>query len=457
MTRRATTVSVLALALGSIPMAMLTLPLVVSIPEYFGNALGLNLTIIGIIFMAVRVFDIIIDPFLGVLMDRTRTRFGRFKPWIAIGVPLLVAGTLMLFMAREGVGAFYLAAGLVLAYLGWSVFSLAQLSLASAMAREYGDRARVYGWIQAAFFLGTCLVMLMPLILGAAGSDPATSLRAMGLLIVGTAIPVALLLWLLVPEPASGVEVHRLPFRDYVRLVTRPAVGRLLILDLALGLGFGISSAVLLFYFTAVKDLDRSVIGILLIAQMGMGMISMPILAAIAARIGKQVALALCALGTVITCPTMLLVPSGSLLGAAIVMAVWGVFYGGIVFLPRAMMADAGDEARQDGHPDRTGVLYALLISSWKLGGALSVGISFLALDWIGYRAPLGAGNSPESILGLQALFTISPAVMGVIGAIVALRYPLTRARHAAIRAALDAAAADSSTTAPAVARPVAA
>ncbi len=445
MTRRPTTLSVLALATASVPMAMLTLPLVISIPEYFGNALGLNLTVIGIIFMSVRVFDIVVDPFLGVLMDRTRTRFGRFKPWIAIGVPLLVAGTLMLFLARAGVGPLYLATGLVLAYLGWSTFSLSQLSLASAMAKEYGDRARVYGWIQTAFFLGTCLVMLMPLFLGSAGSDPAASLRAMGLLIVGTAIPVAILVWLLVPEPASEIETHPLAFRDYVRLVTRPAVGRLLVLDLALGLGFGISSAVLLFYFTAVKDLDRSVIGVLLIAQMGMGMISMPLLAAVAARIGKQVALTLCALGTVITCPTMILIPSGSLLGASVVMAVWGVFYGGVVFLPRAMMADAGDEARHDGHPDRTGVLYALLISSWKLGGALSVGISFLALDWIGYRAPLGAGNSPESILGLQTLFALSPALMGVIGAIVAWRYPLTRARHAAIRAALDARAADES------------
>ncbi|MFN3725937.1 MAG: MFS transporter [Allosphingosinicella sp.] len=429
----------LALALGSVPMAMLTLPLVINIPEFFGNALGLNLTIIGIIFMAVRVFDIVVDPFLGVLMDRTRTRFGRFKPWIAVGVPLLVAGTLMLFMAQEGVGPLYLAAGLILAYLGWSTFSLAQLSLASALAKKYSDRARVYGWIQAAFFLGTCLVMLMPLFLGGAGSDPAASLRAMGLLIVATTIPVAILMWLLVPEPDDGGQTHRLPIRDYVRLVTRPAVGRLLILDLALGLGFGISSAVLLFYFTAVKDLDRSVLGILLIAQMGAGMLSMPLLAGLAARIGKQVALALCAVGTIITCPTMILVPSGSLTGAATVMAVWGVFYGGIVFLPRAMMADAGDEARRDGHPDRTGVLYALLISSWKLGGALSVGLSFLALDWIGYRAPLGAGNSRDAIVGLEVLFALSPALMGVIGAVIAWRYPLTRERHAAIRAALDA------------------
>jgi Na+/melibiose symporter-like transporter len=345
----------------------------------------------------------------------------------------------MLFMARPGAGPAYLAAGLMLAYLGWSIFSLAQLSLAATMAPDYGDRARVYGWIQAAFFLGTCLVMLLPLFLGARGSDPAAALRAMGLLIIGTVAPVALLLWLFVPEAAHAAAAHRLSPAAYLRLVARPAVARLLVLDLALGLGFGIASAVLLFYFTAVKGLDRSVIGLLLIAQMGTGMLSMPLLAAVAARIGKQVALAWCGVGTMLICPTMLLVPAGSLAGAALVMAIWGIFYGGVVFLPRAMMADAGDEARFDGQPDRTGVLYALLISSWKLGGALSVGIAFLSLDWIGYRAPLGAANGSNAIVGLQALFALSPAVMGAAGALVAWRYPLTRARHAAIRAALEA------------------
>ena len=52
----------IAIALASVPMAMMTLPLVVNVPEYFGNALGLNLALVGTIFMAVRIFDIVVDP-----------------------------------------------------------------------------------------------------------------------------------------------------------------------------------------------------------------------------------------------------------------------------------------------------------------------------------------------------------------------------------------------------------
>ena len=106
--------------------------------------------------------------------------------------------------------------------------------------------------------------------------------------------------------------------------------------------------------------------------------------------------------------------------------------------LPRAMMADAADELRLDSGSDQTGVLYALLISSWKLGGALAVGLSFAALALVGYKPALMAANTPEAIAGLELVFAGPSAVLFLIGAWLAFTYPLTRDKHAAVRAALD-------------------
>jgi Na+/melibiose symporter-like transporter len=420
-------------------MAMLTLPLVVNVPEYFGNALGLNLALVGTIFMAVRIFDIVVDPMLGSMMDATTTRWGRFRPWLVIGIPVFVAGTAMLFMAQTGVGPAYLVAGLLLAYAGWSILSLAQLSLAAGMVRGYADRARIYAWIQAAFLAGICLVMLLPLLMGARANNAGSALSAMGWLIIGTVIPVILIVAFMVPERSIKRDRVRLGLGGYFRLIARPPVSRLVIADLLFGVGFGVASAVLLFFFIAAKAFDRSVLGVLLIAQMGAGMLAVPLMGGLAARIGKQTALAICGLGALIVCPAMFLVPQRNLPLAAIEMAVWGVFYGGVTFLPRAMMADAGDELKLEQGVDRTGVLYALLISSWKLGGALSVGIGFIALDLIGYDPKLGAANSTAALNGLQLLFAGTPAVMGLLGALLCWRYPLDAARCAEIRAALDA------------------
>ncbi len=62
-----------------VPLAALGLPLVVYLPEYYANELGLGLGVVWAIFTWVRLADVGLDPLLGALMDRTNTRFGRFK------------------------------------------------------------------------------------------------------------------------------------------------------------------------------------------------------------------------------------------------------------------------------------------------------------------------------------------------------------------------------------------
>ena len=64
-----------------LPMAALGLPLVLNLPTFYAQSMGLSLDVVGYIFLAVRLIDISFDPILGSLMDRTRTRIGRFRPW----------------------------------------------------------------------------------------------------------------------------------------------------------------------------------------------------------------------------------------------------------------------------------------------------------------------------------------------------------------------------------------
>ena len=107
-----------ALAAPALPMSALTLPLIIYLPEFYANALGMNLALVGLIFTAVRLADLVFDPLIGGLMDRTRSRWGQFRPWLVLGGPLVMLGTYMLFMAERGVGPIYLSAGLILAYAG---------------------------------------------------------------------------------------------------------------------------------------------------------------------------------------------------------------------------------------------------------------------------------------------------------------------------------------------------
>ena len=98
--------------------------------------------------------DIGFDLFIGGVMDRMKTRFGRYRPWLAIAAPIIMLSMGMLFMARPGVGPLYLTGWLLIAYAGWSIMTLAQLALAANVSPDYHERSRIYGWWQIAFSNG---------------------------------------------------------------------------------------------------------------------------------------------------------------------------------------------------------------------------------------------------------------------------------------------------------------
>eukprot|EP01042_Synura_sphagnicola_P013457 gene13457-17073_t len=108
-----------------VPFAALGLPIVVTLPEYYGTQLQLG-TIVGLVFAIVRCLDIFVDPPLGHWMDRTRTKLGRFKLWMLICLPILLVSTGFIFLARMGVNATYLGGWLFVLYVGFSIAALSQ-------------------------------------------------------------------------------------------------------------------------------------------------------------------------------------------------------------------------------------------------------------------------------------------------------------------------------------------
>ncbi len=74
----------LAYGAPALPAAMLGLPLLVYLPSFYAETIGLGLTSVGAILLLARLWDVVTDPLVGVLSDRTRSRIGRRRPWLAI-------------------------------------------------------------------------------------------------------------------------------------------------------------------------------------------------------------------------------------------------------------------------------------------------------------------------------------------------------------------------------------
>ncbi|ODT62846.1 MAG: MFS transporter [Phenylobacterium sp. SCN 69-14] len=431
-----------ALAAPCLPMAGLGLPLVVYLPEYYASELGLSLAAVGTAFMAVRFLDMAFDPLIGGIMDRTQSRFGRFKLWFAIGAPLLMLSSYMLFMAKPGVTTVYLWAWLLVVYAGVSIASLSQLAWAAVLSPQYDQRSRIYAWWQAGNVVGMILVLTLPALLptilpSMKANGHVLGVQAMGwFIIILMPLTVGLALWK-VPEPQVKSEDKHSGIREYLALFKRPTVVRILVADLLVGTGPAITGALFFFFFERVKGFDKSQASLLLLIYFIGGLVGAPIWTWLSHRISKHKALAVS--GVVYAAMTMcsLLIPQGSMPVASLLMFLIGVPYAAGAFLLRAMMADIGDEERLLSGVDRTGLLYAILAGTVKIGSAAAVGVTFPLLQLLGFD-PQGKGID-NGLDSLAVLFAAVPALMAIAASLLVWRFPLTPERHAEIRAALAA------------------
>ena len=423
------------------PVAALGLPLVVSLPEFYANYVGVKLAVVGLVFMLIRLVDLAVDPFLGAMMDVTRTRLGRFRPWMIAGSPVLMVATYMTFMAAPGAGALYMAGWLLALYLGYSILVLSHAAWASTLASGYNARSRIYSWVQNAAVLGMVLVLFLPPIVGPMfPANHAAGVQAMGwFIILLTPITVALAVWR-TPEPAPLQQVRpRLDLKTFLSLARRPAVSKILIADICLAMAPAISGALFIFFFREARGFTTTQTTLLLLIYFLGGLAGAPLWTWLARRIGKHRALIAAALHFSVMMSLTLILPKGAFALTAPFFFITGLAFSAATIMLRAMLADAADEAEYDRGDNRTGILFAMITTTSKIGNAVAVGLSFPILQAVGFVPRAGAHNTPSALLGLELLFVVAPVVFSLIAALALRGYHLDEKTHREICAMLKA------------------
>lgn len=428
-----------AFAASCLPYAALGLPVYVTLPEFYASHVGVPLAAVSLIFLIVRLADIVVDPLLGLIIDRTSTRWGRYRLWMGIGAPILMGSVAMLFFAAQGSGTTHLAVWLVIMYLGYSISLLSQMSWAAVLSSDYDQRSRIYGFWQVANIIGVLAVLLIPVAAQAMGHTYVEAVRMQGAFIV-CLLPVALLItFVFTPEPRNATPAPHGGLGAALALVIKPVLRRLLLSDLMLGAARGLIGVLFFYFFEHARGFEREQTSLMLLTYFVAGLVGAPVWAALATRIGKHHALAVASVYFAATfAGATLLVPAGNFTAALGAIFVTGLAFGAADLLLRAMMADASDAIRLEVGADRTGLLFSILTATSKMGYALSVG-AFAVLEWIGFDPSPGAANARAVIVGLEWLFIAAPVVLLIVSAAVLRIYPLDAARHAVIRAELAA------------------
>ncbi len=424
-----------ALAIGSLNVIVF-----VYLPPYFAGHLAVSMTLIGQMWMLVRLVDIPVDPLLAMVMDRTRTPIGRYRAWMLAGAPILMLALYKLFMAPRGFGAAYLFGWLVVLYLGNSIVYLGHSAWAATLATRYHERSRLFGLMTAVGVLGTIGVLSISIAHAAFGLSGSEAVQAMGWAMI-VMLPFGVLLAAVrAPERlAPETEGPKLSLGDLRALVSKPDLIRLFVAQMALTLGPGWMSAIYIFYFTFGRGFSVADASLLLAVYI-LAQIPGALLAARVSRaIGKHRMLMLATTSFSVGLLALLVIPRANL-PLTIPGMVWcGMSAAGFDLMIRAMLADVGDEVRLEQGKQRTSLLYATNTLAQKLAAAFTIGLTFPLLASLGFNPADGARNSAAAIGNLQIAFMSGPIVFVMLGGACLIGWRLDADRHAQIREALDA------------------
>ncbi len=139
---RVNTGVVLAYSSLTIPITAVGIPLSVYLPPLYATEMGLSLATVGFIFMLARIWDVVTDPLMGLIIDRFPSRWGRRKHWIVTGAPLLMISAWFVYLPSPRAGAGYLLFWLFILYIGFTLIDTAHKSWGPDLATTYDDRSR---------------------------------------------------------------------------------------------------------------------------------------------------------------------------------------------------------------------------------------------------------------------------------------------------------------------------
>jgi GPH family glycoside/pentoside/hexuronide:cation symporter len=436
-------------------LAALALTFYVFLPKYYADVLGIDLTVLGVVVLVSRVWDAVIDPAIGALSDRTRSRWGRRRPWMVVGAaPLAVCFVLLVVLPRSAeplAEGLYLGSLTFLFFLFWTMVTVPYEALGAELSFDYDERSRLLGTREAAVLAGTLIAAVIPIAVGV-GSDLTGDLAQERARYLDIALIYALLVAvsiggcvLLVGERRWAESQRPTAFLRNLAGIWRNRPFRILLSAYAVSaLGFSVAATVILFY---VQYVLGSRAGPLLLAiYLGIGAATVPFWIFLARRFEKRRAWLL-ALGvnTAAFAPALLLGRGDAgIFGVIVVLSAMGV--GGVMAIPPSMQADAIDYDEWTTGTRREGEYIGFWSIVKKLAAALSAGLAFPILDFSGY-VPGSGEQAPAAVWTLRLLYVGTPSLCNLIALGIAWRYPIDRRTHERIRDEIDARLAPSTTT----------
>lgn len=415
--------------------AVVTLPMALFIPAFYADDLGLPLAGVGAAIAASRILDIFIDPLVGSWSDRMTSRWGRRKPWIALGTPLLMLSAWRVFAPAGEASLLYLFGWTSLLFLAFTLVDLPHKAWGAELSTDYVERTRVAAWREGFGAFGQVLFLAALSVMGFLGyAGNRTQLMAIAVLIVASLPPLVFLSLAKVPEfPAEVLAGERQTGWQALRLVLRNhAFLRTLATLVLLGAAVMIQATLHKLVLTHVVGRPE-LFAPMILAENLVSLAAVPVWMNISLRTGKHRAVMLAALWVGVWSLGLPWVGRGDTVLYVALIVLRGSSFASIFMLANSIAADVVDHDIVASGRQRTGLFFAVWGIAIKLAVALGVMMGTALPAAFGFEPSAGA-NGAEAQRWLLLIYGALPCFIIVLGLPLMWNFPIDQARQQELR-----------------------
>ena len=420
---------------------------------FYTDVFGLPAAMVGTMFLVTRIWDSVFDPIVGVVADRTSSRWGKFRPYILfLAVPFGVVGALTFYTPPFGD-----TGKLVYAYVTYSLMMMVYsainvpyASLLGVMSPNPNERNTLSTFRMMFAYIGSfiALLLFMPMANAFSGHSDSVEAQQTGWFMAAAVIAAACVLlffgcfsW--TKERVKPINDKKTSLKTDIRdlLHNHPwwvlfvaGVGALVFNSIRDG------AAVYYFKYYIVEENFETVSffgvsfvlsGLFLALGQMANIVGVVLTAPVSNRFGKKRTFAFSMLMTAVLSIVFYWFDKDDIVLIFVFQCVISMFAGSIFPLLWSMYADCADYSELNTGNRATGLILSASSMSQKFGWAIGTALTGWLLSYFGFEA--NAVQSAETIDGIKMFLSWLPAAASVVSVIFILCYPLGEQKVAKI------------------------
>jgi GPH family glycoside/pentoside/hexuronide:cation symporter len=402
---------------------------------FYTDVIGISPALAGTIYGIGMFWDALTDPFMGFLAEKTRTRWGVYRPYLLFGnIPLALSFVLLFWVPPfEGVLLFIVLVFInILHRTFFTIVSVPFSSLTPRITSDSKERTNLTGFRMLGAQTGTNLMagLAFPIVFWTGFGNEAKGFLFMAAIASFIAVIIQLITFYTVKESEDNRQLERIS-GNFVAVVKSVAGNKPFWLVFSATLIVGMTTIFFgntLVYFTKYAlDLHQSQ-GIILFTGGFISFLSIPIWWLISNRIGKRYTWMISMSMSLVAFLTFYLYPITILEELLILVSFIGIGTGAGGILFWSMLPDTIEYGEVKTGVRSESSLYGFMTFAQKGSIAMAIIVLGIVLNFIGFEP--NQIQNPETILSMKAMMSLIPALGILISIVIIYFYPIDSKMH---------------------------